>query len=906
MSDTPKDIDASWHSLATEQVLERLEVSRHGLDDHEACARRERYGVNELPAARARGPVKRFLLQFHNVLIYVLLVAAGVTALLGHWLDTGVILGVVVVNALIGFIQEGRAERALDSIRKMLSISALVRRGGDRRKVPAEELVPGDIVLLQSGDKVPADLRLLECKDLRLEEAVLTGESLAVEKSPEPVDTDAVLGDRTSMAFSGTFVSYGQGTGVVVTIGAETEVGRINRMLSEVQELTTPLLRQIARFGRALTVAILLLSAATFAVGYLLRGYGFGEIFLAVVGIAVAAIPEGLPAIITITLAIGVQRMASRHAIIRRLPAVETLGSITVICSDKTGTLTRNEMSVRTIATYDTRFEVSGSGYGPAGEVMNGEQVIEIDQNPVLAELVRIAVLCNDAALHRGDDDAWTLDGDPTEGALLSLGMKAGMGARELGEQYPRRDLIPFESEHRFMATLNHDHSGNAFVCVKGAPERVLEMCKLQRTLDGDRAVDRDHWQRISHEIADAGQRLLGFGVQPAAPDKHGLAIHDLQQDLVFLGFVGIMDPPRDEAIKAVQVCQSGGIGVKMITGDHARTAAAIAARLGIGDGTSVLTGHDLDRLDDTELAARVLDIDVFARASPEHKLRLVRALQARDQVVAMTGDGVNDAPALKQSDVGVAMGIKGTEVSKQAAQMVLADDNFASITAAIQEGRTVYDNIKKALLFILPTNGGQAFTIVAAILFGMTLPITPLQILWVNMVTAVTLALALAFEPTEPGTMQRPPRPVKQALLNRYGIWRVAYVSMLLVVVTLGFFMYEYVSNGANLELARTTAVNALVVAQIFYLFNSRYILASSLHAEAFNGSRHVLIAIAVIIVLQLAFTYTGPMQTLFGTQGLPPATWALLALAGAAVFIIVEIEKAIFRGRGIAADRA
>ena len=893
------------HAQTAEEVLSSLASRKEGLNDAEVNERVERWGRNVLPDPPRKGPFKRFLLQFHNVLIYVLLVAGVVTAAIGEWLDSGVIFGVVIVNALIGFIQEGKAEAALDAIKKMLSLEAMVRRNGEKRSIPADDLVPGDIVFLQSGDKVPADLRLMEVKNLRIEEAVLTGESEAVEKSPEPVSEGAVVGDRKCLAFSGTFVSYGQGMGVVVCTGADTEIGIINRMLSEVEELTTPLLKQIAGFGRTLTLGILGLGLLTFLVGILIRGYPFVDIFLAVVAMAVAAIPEGLPAIITITLAIGVQRMAKRHSIIRRLPAVETLGSVSVICSDKTGTLTRNEMMVTSVVTSQGEFEVTGSGYAPIGDIKRDGKAVDPSGLPALAELARAGLLCNDAVLYHEPDGEWKLEGDPTEGALITFSAKAGFQLDETQRNYPRVDSIPFESEHRFMATLNHDHEGNAHVFLKGAPERVLAMCTQQWTPEGETELDTEHWRETFRRLASQGQRVLGLALRRVTVEKRELTFDEVQSDMVFVGAVGIIDPPREEAITAIKECHSGGIRVKMITGDHALTAVSIAKKLGIGDGETVLSGEELEKMDDEELTGRALEVDVFARASPEHKLRLVRALQSRGQIVAMTGDGVNDAPALKQSNVGVAMGIKGTEVSKQASEMVLVDDNFASITAAVKEGRTVYDNIKKAILFILPTNGGQAFTIITAIILGMTLPITPVQALWVNMVTAVTLALAFAFEPMERGVMSRPPRRSNQPLLSGFGIWRICFVSVLLVATTFGFFSWEYEVRESSIELARATAVNALVVGQIFYLFSSRFILESSLSWRALTGSRYVLGAIGLIILLQLAFTYAPPVQRLFGTEGLDLATWGKLVLAGVAIFFIVEIEKAVFRKVGMRVDR-
>jgi magnesium-transporting ATPase (P-type) len=892
-----------WHSTALEEVLRRLEVSESGLEGDQVRERLERYGYNRLPPPERTGPLKRFLLQFHNVLIYVLIAAAVGTAILEHWVDTGVILGVVLINAIIGFIQEGKAEQALDAIRDMLSPKALVLRDDQRRTIPAEDLVPGDIVFLQAGDKVPADLRLVRTHNMRIDEAVLTGESVAVDKKTDPVAEAADLGDRASMAFSGTLVAFGQGRGVVVGTGADTQIGRISTLLGEVETLTTPLLRDIAVFGRWLSVAIVVLAAFTFAFGYWVRDYDILETFLAAVSLAVAAIPEGLPAIMTITLAIGVQRMAARNAIIRRLPAVETLGSVTTICSDKTGTLTRNEMTVKSILTAEDTFEVGGVGYEPHGGFSLHDKDVDPEEYPVLAEALRGILLCNDAELHHRDG-AWVLEGDPTEGALVTAALKGGLDPREVNELYPRDDVIPFESSYKFMATLHHHHEGNhGFVYLKGAPERVLAVCDRERTPDGDREIDPTRWEQWMEEIAARGQRLLALAVKDVDSDKGTLEFSDVEDGgLIMVALCGIIDPPREEAIEAVAECQGAGIRVKMITGDHAVTARAIADELGIRTEGGVLTGHDLEQISEEEIKKTVHDVDVFARTTPEHKLRLVKAIQANGHVVAMTGDGVNDAPALKRADVGVAMGIKGTEASKEAAEMVLADDNFASIAHAVEEGRTVYDNLRKAILFVLPTNGGQAFTIVAAILLGVTLPLTPVQVLWVNMVTAVTLALALAFEPTEPGVMERPPRPPETPILSRFLIWRVVFVSVLLVAGTFGHFLWLETQGVAH-EIARTAAINTLVMGQLFYLFNSRYILEPVLNRAGILGSRAVLIAVGVLVVLQGLFTYAPPMQFLFGTAALGWEEWGRILAFGVLLFVLVELEKALLKHREIRA---
>jgi magnesium-transporting ATPase (P-type) len=887
-------IDSPWHHLTPQQAMEQLQSGSDGLSEAEAKLRLAQHGANRLPEAQRQTSLHRFLLQFHNLLIYVLLAAAVITALLGHWVDFGVILAVVVVNALIGFIQEGKAEKALDAIRRMLTHEALVLRDGRRETIPAEELVPGDVVFLQSGDKVPADLRLIETKNLHIEEAMLTGESLPAEKSTAAAEPLATLGDRFGMAFSGTLVTSGTARGLVVATGAATELGRINQMLADVQTLTTPLLQQMASFARLLTVVVIALAAGTFAFGYYLRDYSAADMFLAAVGLIVAAIPEGLPAIITITLAIGVQRMAGRNAIIRRLPAVETLGAVTVICSDKTGTLTRNEMTVTAVVTADHLFEVAGIGYDPHGSFLLDQQEIQLAKHPTLAEMGRAAILCNDAELLQGDE-GWRIEGDPTEGALLTLGRKLGLERDFEVKQWPRIDVIPFESEHRFMGTLHHNHSGHGFVYLKGAPERVLTMCHRQRCKGEDQPFRLNYWKERTEELASRGMRVLAVAYKVAPDDFRQLHFADVQTGMTLLGLYGIIDPPRQEAIEAVRDCRAAGIRVKMITGDHALTASAIGAQMGIGETSQAVTGEELEVLDEEELAALVPRVDIFARATPEHKLRLVTALQAHNEVVAMTGDGVNDAPALKRANIGIAMGIKGTEVSKEAAEMVLADDNFASIAHAVEEGRTVYDNIRKAILFILPTNGAEALIILAAIALGRTLPITPVQILWINMITAVTLALALAFEPKEAGVMRRPPRDPKGPMLGAFLLWRLSYVSLILVAGTFGMFIWAR-AEGASIELARTIAVNTLVLFEAWYLLNSRYLHDSVVSKEGLFGNRYVVMAIGLVITFQLLFTYLPPMQTLFGTAPLDGATWLRIVAVSSSVFVLVELEKFIF----------
>jgi P-type Ca2+ transporter type 2C len=876
-----------WHSMDVESVLEKMNTSaKEGLTDVEAGNRLEKFGYNRLPEKKKRSALMRFLLQFHNVLIYVLIAAAVITALMEHWIDTFVIFAVVFVNAAIGFLQEGKAEKALEGIRKMLSLEALVVRDGNRRKIAAEEVVPGDIVHLRSGDKVPADVRIIKAKNFRVEESPLTGESTDVGKTTEPVEEKAVIGDRKSMAYSGTMVSYGAATGVVVGTGAETEIGKITEMISEVEVITTPLLQKIDRFGLWLSAFILVFAGSFFAFGFFFRDYELMELFLATISVIVASIPEGLPAIMTITLAVGVQRMADRNAIIRHLPSVETLGSVSVICSDKTGTLTRNEMTAKTVLIAGNEFYVEGSGYKPEGQIKRNDEDVDIGDFQVLKTLLQAVYACNDASIKKKDDGEWELEGMATEGALLTLAYKGGL---EDFEQ-ERIDVLPFESENKYMATLN-EVDGKRYIFVKGAPERLLEMCGKQAAEDGEKELDHDFWKEKIVEIAGRGERLMGAVYREVDTTKDSLEDDDMKEGFIFLGLVGIIDPPRTEVSAAINECKTAGIRVIMITGDHAVTAKAIAKDLGIAEEGDVVTGAELEEMDDEELSTAAMEVNVFARTSPEHKLRLVKALQENDRLCAMTGDGVNDAPALKRANIGVAMGIKGTEVSKDASEMVLADDNFASIVNAVEEGRTVYDNIRKTILFILPTNGAEAFVLIAAVIMGVTMPIMPVQILWVNMVTAVTLALALAFEPMEQQVMKLQPRDPKDPILGRYFLWRIFFVSLLIGGLTL--LLYRMMqAGGTDLDTSRTIAINTLVAGQVFYLFNCRKFHDSIFTGDFFNN-KYVFIAVGVLIILQVIFTYVPAMNTLFQTTPISATDWIYVIAVGVLVLLVVEVEK-------------
>ncbi|MCF8475105.1 MAG: cation-transporting P-type ATPase [Emcibacter sp.] len=887
----------NWHGEEANATLKMLTTTTRGLSEKEALERLKKYGLNKLPIGQTQSPIIRFLNQFNNILIYVLMAAGIVTGLLGHWVDASVILGVVILNAIIGFIQEGKAEDALLAIKKMLSPNAIVLRDDQQKTIAAETLVLGDIVLLQSGDKVPADLRLFHIKGLQIQESALTGESLAVDKTISAVSPEAMIGDRSCMAYSGTLVTHGQGMGIVIATATQTEIGRISQLVSEIQSVTTPLLRQIEQFSRWLTGIILIAAVMTFIFGVLFRNYTMSDMFLAAVSLAVAAIPEGLPAIMTITLAIGVNRMAKRNAIIRRLPAVETLGSVSVICTDKTGTLTSNEMTVRMIITTDQTYEIAGTGYNPHGNITLSKNDINPAEHSNLMEILRSGLLCNESSLTQKDSE-WSVNGDPMEGALLVSALKGGIDIKHEKKQYPHIDIIPFESEHRFMATLHHGHDNASFITVKGAPERIIEMSRLQRHQKGDQPLDKDHWLKQVDIMAKQGYRVLAIAVKPVDQGKKELDFSDVDDNLIMLGLFGLFDPPREEAILAVKACVHAGIRVKMITGDHEATALAIAKQINLINQNEVLNGQALETMSEDDLRQSIGEIDVYARVNPEHKLLLIRLMQEDNFIIAMTGDGVNDAPALKRADVGIAMGHKGTEAAKEAAAMVLADDNFASITYAIEEGRTVYDNIKKSILFILPTNGGETLIILGAILLGFQeLPLTPVQILWINMFTTVTLDIALAFEPPEKDVMRRPPRDTQEPIITPYLVWRILFVSLIMMAGTMGLFLWEK-AQGHTIEYTRTVAVNTMVAFEIFYLFNARYITASSLSFEGITKNPHALIAIAVLVFCQLAFTYFPPMQSLFGTVAIDIMVWVPILLVASSVFILVEIEK-YFRRR-------
>jgi magnesium-transporting ATPase (P-type) len=879
-------------ALEVDEVVRELHADRAGLTATDAEARLAVAGRNELPEPARKPAILRFLAHFNDTLIYILLGAAVIKAVMGDWLDFWVIMAVAIINAVVGYIQEGRAERALAGIRGMLSADASARRDGGWITVPAAELVPGDVVRLMPGDKVPADVRLFQAFQLRVDESALTGESVPSSKQIDPVAPDAGVGDRSSMAFSGTIVSAGQARGIVTATGADTEIGKIQSLADEAGALATPLTKQLDGFGRVLTVVILGMAAVMLLIGRFLHQMPIDDLVSAAIGFAVAAIPEGLPALVTITLAIGVQQMARRNAITRKLPAVEALGSVTTVCSDKTGTLTKNEMTVRRIVTPLARYEVTGLGYDPVGEIrpVDGARA-RGDLTAVLA----VASLCNDAHVVRDADGRWQLVGEPTEGALKVVAMKGrldpGAGSRLA--------VIPFDSANKFMATLNQGADGSRAILVKGAPDRLLERSLTQRGEAGAEPLDVVRWAAVIDELSGEGLRVLAAARKPIRSDIETIEIDDLQ-DLEFLGVWGIVDPPRPEAVEAIADCHAAGIAVKMITGDHAGTALAIGREMGLvsGDDVRVLTGTELEALTQEQLKEVVRDVDIYARTSPEHKIRIVRALQSHGEVVAMTGDGVNDAPALTRANVGIAMGIKGTEATKEAAEFVLADDNFATIRSAIAEGRRIYDNLRKSIVFLLPTNGAQSLVILIAVVFGLTLPLTSVQVLWVNMVTAVTLSLALAYEPAEVGIMARPPRRTGGSIISGSELAFVLIVSALIGGAAMGVF-YGAAAAGTDVAYARTEAVLMLALGQLAFLLNCRFMSRSSITVDVFRGNRVVWISAAALIFLQLLFTYLPVMNTLFESEPLAAASWIVPIVLSVAIFFAVEILKAVFRRR-------
>jgi len=890
-------VRTAWHAVPLEEVMLELGSSSAGLGDDEARHRLAVDGPNLLQQVEGASIFEILWRQISSPMIYVLIASGMLALLMGKTVDGLVVLGVVVVNALIGFVQEYRAGRSIRALMDIVPRTASVLRSGVRRTVPAAELVRGDVVVLEPGDKVPADLRLLTLRSLRVDESMLTGESLPVSKVLHVLEPDAALGDRRNLAFGGTLVVSGAGTGVVFTTGSGTELGRISELLQQADPLETPLVRQLAVVGRWLAVGIVTVAALLLALG-IARGYPLVDAFLVAVTLAVAAIPEGLPAIVTIALAIGVQRMAKRNAVIRSLPAAETLGGTTVICSDKTGTLTRNEMTVQALRTRGATYEVEGVGYEPTGRIVATEATGAADAAD-LEELLTAGLLASDANLEQREG-AWRIIGDPTEGALVVAASKGALDPAARRAAWPRLDVVPFESERRFMATLNQRPGGaGRVIFLKGAPEVVLDRCADLNP--GEQAATLGYVE----VFASRGLRVLAMAARDSDADTTLIDEAELY-GFQLLGLAGMIDPPRPEAIAAIERCHRAGIAVKMITGDHRATAVAIGRQLHLmRDGAQGVNGPELERLSESQLADLAARENVFARVAPEHKLALVRALQSRGHVVAMTGDGVNDSPALKQADIGIAMGITGTAASKEAADIVLADDNFATIAAAVEEGRRVYDNLLKSLAFVLPTNLGLALILLIAVTtFPMVgghplLPMTPTQTLWINLVAAVALALPLAFEAMEPNLMRRPPRPPGEPLLGRFVLFRSVLVAILMSVGSIGLFLYEYrletrlgAPAAVALREAQTMAVTTVVLFQVFYLLKCRSLRDSMFRIGVFSNP-YIYIGIGVLAVLQLAFVYLPVLNTLFGTAPLNADALLKTLLVAMTVLPVISAEK-------------
>lgn len=904
-SELSVDFTASHH-LDTNEVLRLLETDLHrGLSTQEAKRRLEKFGPNTLSAPRHASALRRFLLQFAQPLMYILLIAAAVTSFLGEYVDAAVIAGVVVLNAVAGFLQEAKAERAIEALSQMILTEATVRRNGNKSRINSAELVPGDVVLLEAGDRVPADVRLFKVRNLQVDEAALTGESVPVYKHPDRVAWETILAERKNLAFAGTLVISGQGEGLVWATGDGTETGRIARLVQDAVILETPLTRKIAQFSKVLLWVILGLATITFGIG-IARGGGFEEMFLAAIALAVGAIPEGLPAAVTITLAIGVSRMAKRRAIIRKLPAVEALGSTTVICSDKTGTLTENQMTVQQIYAGGNFFDVSGRGYEASGELTSEGRAVSVDEQTALGQTLLAGVLNNDSQIKR-DGDRLVVQGDPTEAALLVVAQKAGLIPGKIHAAHPRIDVIPFESEHQFMATLHARGTGKTrIIFKKGSAERVLERCSQMLGEDGAvTSLNAPAVRAAVDEMAAKGLRVLAFARREAPSDHQQLQHEHVKHGLTFLGLQGMIDPPRSEAIASVRKCQEAGIEVKMITGDHALTARSIARQLNLGGRETsdlvVVTGSELAEVPNSELPKLAERAAVFARVAPEQKLKLVKALQTRGHIVAMTGDGVNDAPALKQADIGVAMGITGTDVAKSAADMLLTDDNFSSIEAAVEEGRAVFDNLTKFIVWTLPTNAGEALILLSAILLGTTLPVLPVQLLWINMATALFLGLMLVFEPKERDLMRRPPRDPRQPILTFPLFMRTGLVSLLILAGAFGAFLWEQQMRGKSVVEARTTVVNVIVMVEVFYLLNCRSLLHSCF-AIGFWSNRWIFAGIAGMLGAQVILTHIPVMNRLFHTAPMDAGSWFYVTGVGVAAALIVEFEKLIRRrtGRG------
>jgi len=888
-------IEQNWHSISSNEIVEIMQSDiNDGLGPLSVKHKEELFGKNILDNKKDSSLLEKFFIQFHNALIYILLVASFITGYLGEWIDSGVIFGVVIINVIIGFVQEVKAQEAIDSLKNMMTTEAIVIRDGKKISISSVDLVPGDIVLLESGSKIPADIRIITQKDIKVDESMLTGESVSVSKNTDLYDQDITLNDRKNMLFSGTFVTYGRAKGIVVAISKYTQIGKIADLIDNTVSLETPLTKKISYFSKVLLVVILILATLTFLIG-LLRENSIIDTFMASVALAVGAIPEGLPAAVTITLAIGVSRMAKKNSIIRKLPAVETLGSVTTICSDKTGTLTQNKMTVTNIYCANKSYEVTGNGYEPKGDfILNSEKIKDFDTT--INEVLKAGYLCNESYLV-SKDGTYSIKGDPTEGALIVSCLKAGYDEHSLEDDFPRVDILPFESDRQYMATINKDKQTiQNTIFIKGSVEKILEICDFEMMNGSNISIDVNSIYNQVNQYASQGLRVLALAKKVTQLDT--IDEKELKNHFVFLGLQAMMDSPRQEAIEAVQKCHNAGINIIMITGDHAMTAFSIAQMITIIPETEsfeegVLTGSELFRLSDEELIQKVQIVKVFARVEPEQKLRIVDALQARGEIVAMTGDGVNDAPALKQANIGIAMGQGGTEVAKEASDMILSDDNFSSIERAVKEGRNVFDNLVKFITWTLPTNLGEGLVILFSIMIGVTLPILPLQILWINMSTAIFLGLMLVFEASEENIMNRAPRDPKEPIMTKVMITQMLVVGFYMLITSYAMFSYM-ITLGHSVEYARTVAVNIFVFIELFYLFSCKQLELSVFKTDIFNN-KLLLVGVGFMIILQLLFTHNTFMNSIFQSEPLDLKTWLAIIVVSFCVVFVVEIKKTI-----------
>ncbi len=880
-----------WFAQSQEDVFSGVKSTQKGLTQSQVSKRHQTFGLNKITPSKTQSPITVFLSQFNQPLVYVLLLAVIVTAYLGEWVDSIVIFIVILINAIIGFFQEFKAVKAVNSLTQNLTHLATVFRDGSTYRIPVEELTIGDVVLLESGNQVPADIRLFEIKNFAVDESMLTGESIAVTKQTGVVFKNAVLAERTNMVFFSSFISRGSAKGVVVEIGDNTEIGKINTLIAKADILATPLTKSINKFSLVLLFVILTLSALTFTIGSI-RGEPLLEIFLASVALAIGAIPEGLPAVVTITLAIGVSRMVKKNAIIRKLPAVETLGSTSIICSDKTGTLTKNQMTVQKIYTYES-YSISGTGYTSQGQFTYNGDKIDPQKHISLKECLIAGILCNDSELIYKKNN-WSIRGDPTEGALFVSAKKAGLDIDIYKKKYPRYNVIPFDSQNQYMATA-HSIGNNHVIYLKGSVEQILRRCSKMISSQGTVSIQKDYIQKQAEMFASKGLRVLAFAKKNVPKSTHSLTQKQIDSQLVFIGLQAMLDPPREEVIESIKTCHTAGIGVKMITGDHELTAISIARKIGLvtQNDTQVLRGNQISKLSDSDLSQKVIKISVFARVSPQDKLRLVKAFQSHDYVVAMTGDGVNDAPSIRQANIGIAMGKNGSDVAKETADMILTDDNFSTIESAVEEGRGVYDNLLKFITWTLPTNFGEGLIILSAVFMGALLPILPLQLLWINMTTAICLGLMLAFEPKEKSIMNRQPRKSHEPLLGLTLLTRIIYVGSLLCFFAFICFKLA-LQYGTSIEVARTIAVNIFVFGELVYVFNCRS-LHNSIFSIQFFSNPKLLYGVFAMIFIQIIFTYAPFFHLFFETAPLGFIAWGIIILCSILLFSIVEIEKRI-----------